>query len=200
MTRLMTALALGSALVAFTARGAYAQQPPAAPAAQPAPAPVPQPPPIREGALLRVQVIISRYQGDKKISSQPYMLSVTANGPRATLRMGLQVPVPAFPVPASDNKNQSMPVNYRNVGTNIDCTARSLDDGRFRLELTVDDSSLAADEANPPFAKGIPQFRSFLISGETAVLRDGQTSQLTSATEKVTGEVAKVDVTLNVVK
>jgi hypothetical protein len=93
-----------------------------------------------------------------------------------------------------------MPVNYRNVGTNIDCTARSVDDGRFRLELTVDDSSLAADETNPPFAKGIPQFRSFLISGETAVLRDGQTSQLTSATEKVTGEVAKVDVTLNVVK
>jgi hypothetical protein len=51
-----------------------------------------------------------------------------------------------------------------------------------------------------PFAKGIPQFRSFRLSGQTAVLRDGQTTQLTTATEKASGEIAKVDVTLNVVK
>jgi len=34
----------------------------------------------------------------------------------------------------------------------------------------------------------------------TLLLRDGQSSQLTSAADKVTGEILKVDVTLTVVK
>jgi hypothetical protein len=161
-----------------------------------------QPPPGKEAALLKVQVVIARYQGEKKISSQPYTLSVTANGPRATLRMGTQVPVLATPtVPGPDGKAFPQAYNYRSVGATIECTARSLEDGRYRLELTVDDSSVVADDASSQlFTKGVPQFRSFQISGATAVLRDGQSTQLTTAAEKVTGEVAKIDVTLTVVK
>jgi hypothetical protein len=196
----MTAFALTLALVALPARIARAQQPPAAPAASPAPVPTPS---VREGALLRVQVVISRYQGDKKISSQPYMLTVTANsaGPPTSLRMGSQVAVPLNLVPTGDGKTPPS-YNYRDVGVSIDCMARSLDDGRFRLTLSIDDNSVVAidDQGAQSFVKGLPQFRSFRISNQTAVLRDGQTTQLTTATEKVTGEVAKVDVTLTVVK
>jgi type II/III secretion system protein len=199
--RHLTAFALGVAAALMPLPIARAQQPAAptvAPAA-PAVAPWAQPVPLKEGALLKVQVVVSRYQGEKKVSSQPYTLSVTANGPRANLRMGLQVAVPTAPAAATDNKFPPAVV-YRDVGTSIDCVARSLDDGRFRLELSIDDSSLAADDQSPqPFAKGIPQFRSFRISG-TTVLRDGQSTQFTSAAEKVTGEIAKVDVTLNVIK
>jgi hypothetical protein len=179
---------------AATASGVARAQQPAPPAAS-SPAPAPAAAPAKEQPLVRIQVVISRYQGEKKISSQPYTLSVTANGRNAILRMGLQV---AIPNSGPDGKSA---VIYKDVGTSIDCSARSLDDGRFRLELTIDDSSLAADDQSPqPFAKGIPQFRSFRISGEVAVLRDGQTAQLTTATEKITGEIAKVDVTLTVVK
>jgi hypothetical protein len=115
--------------------------------------------------------------------------------------MGTQVPVLAGPaVPGADGKPLPQSFNYRSVGATIECTARSLDDGRFRLDLTLDDSSVVADDAGPqPFTKGVPQFRSFQIVGAT-VLRDGQSAQLTSAAEKVTGEIAKVDVTINVVK
>jgi hypothetical protein len=157
--------------------------------------------PVKEGALLKVQVVISRYQGEKKISSQPYTLSVSSNGPRATLKMGTQVPVLAGPtVPGPDGKPLPQAFNYRSVGATIECTARSLDDGRYRLDLTLDDSSVVADDPGPqPFTKGVPQFRSFQIVGAT-VLRDGQSAQLTTAAEKVTGEIAKVDVTINVVK
>jgi hypothetical protein len=200
----MTVLALASVLVGSPAAGvARAQQPPAAPAGQPAPAPVPQPPPTREGALLKVQIVISRYQGDKKISSQPYTLTVTANrvGPPTSLRMGSQVPVPVNLVPAADGKIPPA-YNYRDVGISIDCSARSLDDGRFSLSLSIDDNSVLAidDQGSQSFVKGLPQFRSFRIANQSAVLRDGQTTQITTATEKVTGEIAKVDVTLNVVK
>jgi hypothetical protein len=192
MTRYIAALALTMAVAA--AGAVRAQQPQAAAVPPQVPAA-----PTREGALLKVQVVVSRYQGEKKISSQPYTLSVSANGPRATLRTGVQVPVPTSPLAQADGKTP-VAINYKNVGTSIDCTAKALEDGRYRLDLTVDDSSMAADDQNPAFAKGLPQFRSLVVAGETAVLRDGQTMQLVTAADKVSGEVVKIDVTLNVVK
>ncbi len=43
-------------------------------------------------APLQVQVVISRYQGDKKVSTLPYSLSVEP-GRKTSLRMGAEVPV-----------------------------------------------------------------------------------------------------------
>ena len=48
-------------------------------------------------------------------------------------------------------------------------------------------------------AGDIPSFRSFRTSF-SVMLRDGQTTQHTSATDPVTGEVIRIDVTLNVMK
>ena len=43
---------------------------------------------------LKVQLVVSRHAADKKISSLPYTLWVTANGKKTTsVRMGVQVPV-----------------------------------------------------------------------------------------------------------
>jgi hypothetical protein len=57
----------------------------------PAPSASPQARPLTP---LKVQVVISRYEGDKKVSSFPYMLAVTANHPEpVNLRMGSLVPV-----------------------------------------------------------------------------------------------------------
>jgi hypothetical protein len=195
-------LALAASFIAIPARAVRAQAPSPVPPNLPPALRDAQAPasPVKEGALLKVQVVISRYQGEKKISSQPYTVSVREGIP-ASLRMGMQVAIPAS-APSTDAKATVMSaVMYKDVGTSIDCNARSLDGGRYQLELSIDDSSLAASDQTPtPFASGVPQFRSFRIQRATAILRDGQTMQLTTATEKVTGEVAKVDVTLNVVK
>ena len=44
---------------------------------------------------LEVQVVISRYQGDKRVSSMPYVLVVNANAQAAIeLNMGAEVPIP----------------------------------------------------------------------------------------------------------
>jgi hypothetical protein len=94
------ALAMTIAL-AVTAGVARAQQPAAPTAAAPAAPSAP----LKEQPVLKVQVVISRYQGDKKISSQPYTLSVTPNARAASIRMGLQVAVLSSPlVPAADGK------------------------------------------------------------------------------------------------
>ena len=50
---------------------------------------VPKPP----GASLKVTLVFSRYQGEKKISSVPHTLWVTADEQRTSLRMGTQIPV-----------------------------------------------------------------------------------------------------------
>jgi hypothetical protein len=186
---------------------AIAQEPPAPPAnilGQPtrkAPAPIP----------LKVTVLLSRYQGEKRISSMPYVLGVMASGygtaPKTTLRMGVEVPVATVRISGDGKAAPVSSYNYRDVGTNIDCGA-SFDEsspGVFRLSLTIADSSLGLDtpkaggSAGSSVLSDVPTFRNF-NSSFTALLRDGQTMQYTSATDPVTGEVMKIDVTAAVMK
>ncbi len=42
---------------------------------------------------LKVQFTLSRFKGEQKISSTPYMLGVLSNGQKTSLRVGTQVPV-----------------------------------------------------------------------------------------------------------
>jgi hypothetical protein len=149
---------------------------------------------------LRVQVVISRYDGEKKISSMPYTLSVNA-GRSANLRMGTMVPIASTsytPIATGGpGVNPLISYQYKDVGTNIDCATGALEGGRFRLELTVEDSSV--DEPARVASGDHPAFRAFRVTN-SLVLKDGQTAQFTTAVDKVTGVITKVDVSLLVVK
>ena len=206
-TRFATVVLITAMTAAIPVRAQ--DQPPAAPPETKPAAARRIPPPIP----LRVTVTLSRYQGEKRISSMPYAIGVTASGygpaPKTTLRMGVDVPVAqtVFSGPATDGK-PAPPVSsysYRGVGTNIDCGATydEANAGLFQLTMTVSDSSIGLDASKktsaPGVAPDIPSFRNF-NSSFTALLRDGQTMQYTSATDPVTGEVMKIDVTVNVMK
>lgn len=146
---------------------------------------------------LKVQVVISRYEGDKRISVVPYTLSVNA-GQKASLRMGSKVPVVSLSqIPSVGDAKRTESYQYTDVGTNIDCVTAALDDGRFKLDVSLDDSSV--EERSRATAGDLPSFRSFRASN-SLVLKDGQTAQFTSAVDKITGVVTKVDVSLTVVK
>jgi len=197
-------LALVSVSPAIAQEPSLAVPPPAQPSAgRRTPAPVP----------LKVTVVLSRYQGDKRVSSMPYVLGVMASGwgpgPKTTLRMGVEVPVATTVfTPVVEGKTTSPPMssyNYRSVGTNIDCGA-TFDEstsGLFQLSLTVSDSSLGLGSTKQggqvAIASDMPSFRNF-NSSFTALLREGQTMQYTSATDPVTGELMKIDVTVNLMK
>ena len=158
-----------------------------------------------------VEVVISRFQGDKKISSLPYSLTVNAKDvtesqrPITQLRMGGQVPVPVTaPAVGPDGKSITGitgggPVQYREVGTDIDARARPMGDGRFELWISVSDSGVAMPQGVPAGTTSLPVIRTFRTSNNL-VLRDGQTRQFTAAADRITGEVVKVDVTLRVAK
>jgi Flp pilus assembly secretin CpaC len=151
---------------------------------------------------LRVQVVISKYQGDKKTSSLPYTVSVNSDRARASLRMGGQVPiVTTVTVGQGAEARQQPSVQYRDVGTSIDVMASVIDDTRYRLDLTIENSSVYTEspQANTLRGGDHPAFRSFR-SSDTLILKDGQSAQYTTATDTISGEVVKVDVTLTVVK
>jgi hypothetical protein len=168
----------------------------------------------KSGALtpLQVQVVFARYRGDKKVSSMPYTMIVQANervrdgSLRSTfVRMGVQVPITTM-------VKESPTITYKDVGTNLDCTAESVGDGRFKLNFSLEQGSLSASEAErkvggmvtgagaeTAMASGNPVLRNFR-SVASMILRDGQSAQYVAATDPVSGEVLNIDVSLKVVK
>jgi len=191
-------------VAALAAAGAARGQPQQAPAPLPSAGSV-----VQKGTRpvipLDVQVVISRYQGEKRISSLPYLLAVNANSAGiAQLTIGSEVPVQTTTFqPIGDNKT-SQPLrsyNYRNVGTSISSSAQSTEDGRFELELSIDESSVGVNafQSGGTPATEMPVFKSYKTRNKL-LLRDGQSRQFTAATDRVSGETIRIEVTLTVVK
>ena len=132
---------------------------------------------------------LARYQGDKEDqASAPYTLWVTANDCQTNeLANGVEMPIASGPA-----------VNYRNVGTSIDCNASAGPGPTYKLALTVNDFVCDSGRARQsPFPDAQPSFRSF-HSAFDILLRDGQSAQYTTATDPVSGEVTKIDIALTV--
>lgn len=150
---------------------------------------------------LKVQVVFARYEGEKKVSSMPYTLSVNTGSRGAAVRMGIQIPLTV--------RAEGAPtVMFKDVGTNLDCSAEALGDGRFRLHFSLEQGSVYSVNGDRKAAGGTipdgaisstPVLRNFRASS-SMILRDGQTGQYLAATDPVGGEQLKIDVTLNVVK
>lgn len=217
------------------------------------------PAPPRPGVVpLKVEVVLSRFQNDKLIGRSPFTLLVNVpgtgvTGPRTSLRVGVDVPAGTESTTV-DGKTTSKP-NYRNVGTQIDCSGKTTEDGRYTLELAITDSAVFAANGNDQQVvradldveaaelqmkrltdlhsknlttqqsldnatielkraqSGLAQaktaaipsradqmaFRNFYVQNQLT-LKDGQSSQFTSATDKISGEVLKVDVSISSIK
>jgi hypothetical protein len=151
---------------------------------------------------LKVQVVLSEFDGEKKVSSLPYTFFVNADnsGDRASMRMGLRVPIFV----------QANQIQYMDVGSNIDCAASSTEDGRFKLNMAIERSSMYASNADkkpldwspgdaPLTASTQPILRQFRISS-AVVVHENQATQATLATDPLSGRVLKIDITVNQVK
>jgi type II secretory pathway component GspD/PulD (secretin) len=151
--------------------------------------------------VLMVEVTIARYQGEKRLSSLPYVIGVAPDGSRQTLRVGGSVPIPSTTAPGADGKASMSSYSYRDIGTYIDVTAVPAEDGRYRIGLIVDESSVfPSDETvkSQVLMSGVPAFRS-LKSNNAVNLRHGQSVEYTVATDRITGETARISVKLTVV-
>jgi len=152
---------------------------------------------------LKVTVTFNEYDGDKKVSSLPYALFLKADESShfvGRVRMGVRVPIW---MGAKDSA-----IQYQDVGSNLDCFAQAAEDSKYVLDLSLERSSIypssnskdeypaaskPEDQPHPPLLR---TFRANLV----LMLRDGQTTQNTIATDPLNGHIVKVEVTLNVVK
>jgi hypothetical protein len=167
-------------LIAVSAFGAVAQE-----------TSKPKPDPLTPSVTpLRVQVVLSEYDGEKKVSSLPYTFTVNADERRARpgslIRNGVRVPV----ITAKDQ------YTYVDIGTNVDCSATLQEDGRYKLQMTLDRSSISPET---PAGSSNPVIRQFRVD-LNPVLKDGQTVESVASTDPLTGHVYHVTVTLNALK
>jgi len=148
---------------------------------------------------LKVTVSISRWDGDKKTANLPFVLWVNTGG-NSSIQMGSDVPTPEVIVgPKGEGTTPpTQSFRYRSLGTNITCSAAALADGLFSLKVDVNDTQVFRGNGTGATQFG-PIFQNFR-SSNSPILRDGQSVQFAVATDKTSGEVIKLDVTLNVVK
>ena len=150
---------------------------------------------------IKVQIIFTEFDGEKKISSMPYsFMTITdekmGGNYSTSLRTGVRVPI------ETDGKDQK--TTYMDIGSNIDCGVKSEEDGRFRVFLIFDRSALYPNKspegerlvAEP---NGLPLVRQFRTA-ENLILKDGQTSENIMSTDPLNGHVIRVSVTINAVK
>lgn len=151
---------------------------------------------------IKVQIVFTEYDGEKKISSMPYSFMVITDEKMGgnyptSLRTGVRIPVEV------DGKDQK--TTYIDVGSSIDCGIRTEDDGRYHIFLSFDRSALYPSnstgdnklEVSRP--NGQPLIRQFRAV-ENLILKDGQTSENIMSTDPLNGHTLRVSVTINVQK
>lgn len=150
-------------------------------------------------APLQVQIVIARYLNDKRTSSLPFSLSMSsAPNSKANVRMGGSVAVPSTVFnPQTDNTKTLTSYNFQDVGTNIDVTTVPGSGGRIGLTVTISETTLKPADQNAPI--NVPG-RSTYQSQNTVYVKDGETAQFTAATDRISGEVVRIEVTAKVVK
>jgi hypothetical protein len=166
----------------------------------------------KETTELRIQVVFTEYDGEKKISSLPYTLLVDApegrRGDKSSIRMGLRVPIVTGSFKTgSESASVNQQFTYIDVGSNLDAWASKEENGRFNLHLNLERSSAyspsSGQKASAVSGNEVLLSQPVIQQFRTEVdlfIRDGQSIQSTLATDPVSGRVTKVEVTVNMVK
>lgn len=151
---------------------------------------------VKVSVPVKVQIIFTEFDGDKKISSMPYTFAATT-GEGTSIRNGVRIPIEV------DGKDQK--TTYLDLGSNIDCRVGAEEDGHFHLSLIFERSSIhqgsAAGEEKLEVSRpnGQPLIRTFRTN-ENMILKDGQTLESVLSTDPLNGHTLRVSVTINVQK
>jgi len=180
-------------------------------AAQAAPAATAKPP---LAVPVQVDVVLTRWLGEKKISSLPFVLITTAGrgGQSASIRMGVDVPIGTSTSSATQTsgaqtqspravETTKSEMVFRNVGTDIDSRVTRTDELSFDVYVNLRDSSIFSSDASKPITaiSDPTAFRTFTASNNLPMV-DGQTRLFGLGTDKITGETVRVEVKLTVLK
>jgi hypothetical protein len=159
---------------------------------------------------VKVQIVFTEFEGDKKIKSLPYTLYINApdapewkSSSPVKLRVGSRVPI--------YTGGTALNMTYLDVGTNIDARSAYPGEGRLLLQMKIERSWVEggvsvpvakSDGSTPESSSGHfqePIIRQF-VSELDLKLREGQSVESTMATDPTSGKVLKIDVSFTIVK
>jgi hypothetical protein len=155
---------------------------------------------------VKVTIVFTEYEGDKKLKSFPNTLYINAANSQELhdwikLRIGSRVPIYI-------GKDQ---VSYVDVGTNIDARASYTGEGRFLLALILERSWVEGEASVPGVKPEISQSDTAMVRAPQPIIRqfksemsmrirEGQPVESTMATDPLSGKVLKVEVSIAGVK
>ena len=159
--------------------------------------------PAADARPVRLDLEVSRFEGDRRVSILPYTLFLAGmvpgsgrSGTSGALRMGVEVPVRM----GGDKEGAKDTFQYKNVGTSIDARASLTPDGRYEVQLDLEMSGVrGATEEKSGVMWSLPLFESFRARAQV-FLRGGESSEFVAGTDPVNGEVVRVKATLTVLK
>jgi|SRR5688572_12568795 len=144
---------------------------------------------------LTIQVVLTKGEGDKKVTS-PYSLPSSSGGV-TSLRIGAEVAVP------TTGTGGQTPFTFQQIGTQLDFRitpvesgASSAVEGRYKVQITITKREIY--DSVPPIPQidpSRPIFYNFIFAG-TLILGNGETAQI-AGTDMVSDETWRADVTLS---
>jgi hypothetical protein len=143
------------------------------------------------GKRLRLQFLETRQRGDAAGASRTSWLLVHADSGAGKLFVGTQLAI-------TQNEKEATTTNFKNVGLTARVGVTALPDGRYRVEAEYEDSQkrgLTIERAPGPVTAGNPVLQ-VVKARSGLVLREGESVPFASATDPVTGEVVRVDLSL----
>jgi hypothetical protein len=156
---------------------------------------------------IKVQIVFTEFEGDKKIKSLPYVMYMNAPD-SSELRAGWVKFRIGSRLPIYVGKNE---MQYMDVGTNVDARSAYTGDGHVLLQMTLE-RSWVEGEVSVPITKSDSSssdpsgghFQEPIVRGFKSELdlklREGQPVESNMATDPISGRVLKVEISFAVVK
>ena len=156
---------------------------------------------------IKVQIVFTEFEADKKIKSLPYVMYM--NAPNSSeLRAGWVKFRIGSRLPVYVGKNE---MQYMDVGTNVDARSAYTGDGHVLLQMTLERSWVEGEVSVPmmrsdssPSDPSGGHFQEPIVRGFKSELdlklREGQPVESNMATDPISGRVLKVEISFAVVK
>jgi len=156
---------------------------------------------------IKVQIVFTEFEADKKIKSLPYVMYMNAPD-SSELRAGWVKFRIGSRLPIYVGKNE---MQYMDVGTNVDARSAYTGDGHVLLQMTLERSWVEGEVSVPmtksdssPSDPSGGHFQEPIVRGFKSELdlklREGQPVESNMATDPISGKVLKVEISFTVVK
>jgi hypothetical protein len=156
---------------------------------------------------IKVQIVFTEFEGDKKVKSLPYVMYMNAPD-SSELRAGWVKFRIGSRLPVYVGKNE---MQYMDVGTNVDARSAYTGEGHVLLQMTLERSWVEGEVSvpmtksdNSPSDPSGGRFQEPIVRGFKSELdlklREGQPVESNMATDPISGKVLKVEISFTVVK